>query len=280
MGDENRGRLGEGLRFEPALPDPPKTGGKVVAHQNAVCRLRHPAPWAVGDPSRSPLRLATTHRRDRPMRFVAAPRPGDLRSGDVRNDEVSALARDDMGARAVERLSRGMDGRHRLRSRDRRPVVADRPRPVAVDPATAVPNGTHRAVTKTRPLRPPPEPTTQRTTTTVVEENSQADQHRGRSAPERRSPGLGIGRWRDRGTTPRQPNRPDRVDASHERVPHEQSVRQDPPLAAPPQEAEDLVDPTTRAALRVRRRRVRPAIGGRYGVTRSGADGEWSVERP
>ena len=31
--------------------------------------------------------------------------------------------------------------------------------------------------------------------------------------------------------------------------------------------------------MRVRRRRVRPAVGSRYGVTRSGADGEWSVER-
>jgi hypothetical protein len=28
--------------------------------------------------------------------------------------------------------------------------------------------------------------------------------------------------------------------------------------------------------MRVRRRRVRPAIGSRYGVTRSGADGEWA----
>ena len=159
-----------------------------------------------------PLRLGTSNRRDRRMRLGSAPRPGDLRRGDVRNDEVPALARDDMGARTVERLSGGMDGGHRLGPGDRRPVVARRCRPVAVDPATAVPNGTHRAVTQTRPLRPSRQPTTPLTATAGdeqdVDEDSRADQHRGRSASERRSPGLGIGGWRNRGTTPRQPDRP------------------------------------------------------------------------
>jgi hypothetical protein len=57
-------------------------------------------------------------------------------------------------------------------------------------------------------------------------------------------PGLGIGGWRNRGTTPRQPNGPGRITQDHERAytsSHEQSDRQDPPLAAPRQEAEGLV---------------------------------------
>ena len=60
---------------------------------------------------------------------------------------------------------------------------------------------------------------------------------------------------------------------------NEQSDRQDPPLAAPREEAEDLADATTRDALRVRRRRLRPAIGSRYGVTRQArtGSGAWSA---
>ena len=60
---------------------------------------------------------------------------------------------------------------------------------------------------------------------------------------------------------------------------HEQSDRKDPPLAAPREEAEDLADATTRDALRVRRRRLRPAIGSRYGVTRQArtGSGAWSA---
>jgi hypothetical protein len=41
--DDDRGRLGEGLRLEPALPDPPKTSGNVVAAPK-----RRPSPEPAG----------------------------------------------------------------------------------------------------------------------------------------------------------------------------------------------------------------------------------------
>ena len=43
MDEARRGRLGEGLRFEPALPEPPKTSGNLVAAPE-----RSPSPEPAG----------------------------------------------------------------------------------------------------------------------------------------------------------------------------------------------------------------------------------------
>jgi hypothetical protein len=161
------------------------------------------------------------------------------------DDELPSLAQNDVGARALECVHRDMDGAHTLRPGDRRLVVARGRQLVATDDAL----GTHRAITQTRPIRPPLWPTTQDSSTTGNErrpgDDSQAGQHRGSSSSERSSPGLGNRGRRNRRTTPSQPNAPGCL--KHEpregqETSHEQSDCQDPPLAAPRHEAQDLTD--------------------------------------
>jgi len=118
------------------------------------------------------------------------------------DDELPSLAQDDVGDRALECLPRDMDGAHTLRPGDRRLVVARRRRLAAADHAL----GTHRAITQTRPIRPPLRLPTQHSATTGNEqrppEECQAGQHRSSSSSERSSPGLGNRGRRNRRTTP------------------------------------------------------------------------------